>query len=986
MLKSPYMKFIMKSDMKSDLKPGMKFKPVFSQVDLPRVEEQITNFWKENRVFERSVEQRDPNNLYTFVDGPPFVSGLPHYGHLCVSIAKDLIPRYQTMRGKRVRRVFGWDCHGLPIEEKVNRLLDIHSNKQLEKDFGVEKYVKECRKFVQNCISDWRWYIEKIGRWVDIDNAYYTMNVDFMESVIWTFKQIYEKGLIYKGKRVSLFSTDTSTPVSDFEVAMDPDNYREVEDLSVFVKFKLAERPQFLSKAAGKDVYLVAWTTTPWTIPANFALAVNENFVYVLVQHGEELFIVAKDRVIYAFEKNSNVRIISEFNGKELEGLRYESVFDSFADKSGDNDFKVYFSEEVKLDEGTGVLHIAPAFGEVDFQIGLKHKISSLSDIDEEGKMTIAPWQGVYLRDASSLVAEDMKKKGALLRSELYTHRLPFYRGENPLIYMAQEAYFIDIQSIKEKMLELNEQIHWIPGSIKQGRFAQTIKSSPDWCISRNRYWATIMPIWKSEDGEEIIVGSLEEMTQYTQQITKKTVKGKDQYFFEGEPMDLHRDTCDKIVFVKSGKEFRRIPEVLDVWMDSGSVPFAEYHYPFENKEIYERSKPADFIVEYVGQVRAWFSMLLRVSTMVFGEVPFLNAVCYGIIAGTDGRKMSKSFGNYPDPKIVLEKYGGDAMRLYFMASTIMKGADININEEEIAENYKFLLILWNSYKYFVDYAVTFNWDCRIEEAGGKSSLTTLDKWILAKLTSLVLDVGKSLDSYNIPKATTLLKDFLVNDFSTWYIRRSRDRISSNEDSKDRNTGLAVMYGVLVTFTKLAAPVIPFITEEMYKNLTGDESVHLTDYPKGDKSLLDDKLIEDMNTLRKLVEMGHAQRKKANMKLRQPLSSVEYTADIRLSEELEKILAEELNVKKVEYKKGRELGAKVDIRLTPELLAEGEARDLIRQIQQMRKEMGLTLKDKIVIKLNSLPKSEALVSLVLKQTNAISLSKGDKLEIILVNE
>ncbi len=958
---------------------------------MPELEQRVNDFWKSDKIFEKSIEQRDLKNLYTFVDGPPFVTGSPHYGHLLTSIAKDMIPRYHAMNGKRVRRVFGWDCHGLPIEDKVNQLLGIKSSKQVEQEVGIENYVRECRKYVQDCTSDWRWYIEKIGRWVDMDNAYYTMNLDFMESVIWGFKQIYQKGLIYKGKRVSLYSTDTSTPVSNFEVAMDADNYRDVEDLSIFVKFELKKWPGKFA-TAGKKVFLLAWTTTPWSIPADFALAVNGKIKYVLVAYDKQLFILAKDRIEYAFGKpakeTSNkladeVEILEQLDGTKLEGLEYVPIYDFFVKQANESDFKVYLSDEVVLTEGTGVLHIAPAYGEVDFQMGHKHGLSDFADIDSEGKLTVGAWQGVYLKEADSLIAEDLEKKGNLLRSQVYTHRVPFYRGQNALIYMAQDAYFIDIQKIKARMLELNGQINWIPKHIKNGRSKETIETSPDWCISRNRYWATIMPIWKSDDGDEIVIGSLKELTEYCDKVTKKNVDGRDKYFFEGKEMDLHRDTCDKIVLTKGEKKYHRVSEVLDVWMDSGSAPFAEYHYPFENKELFENSRPADFIVEYVPQVRAWFNMLLRVSTILFDENAFKTAVCHGTIAGSDGRKMSKSFGNYPDPKMLIDKYGGDALRLYLMSSPVMKGEDMNFSEEGLVENYRVLLIFWNSYKFFVDYAQVFGWKCEdLDPQRLQTDLTVLDKWVLAKLTDLVIKLKQAFDDYDFAGVSTLLKSFIVDDFSTWYIRRSRDRVGLDSEVGDRDITLSVMYGVLVTLTKLMAPLTPFITEEIFQNLTGDVSVHLTDYPLGDKSLLNDSLIQDMKVVRQIVELGHSKRKEANIKLRQPLSRVVYTSTVKLSDQLEKIAKEELNVKNIEHKKGSDekLSVELDTKITPLLESEGQARELIRQIQQMRKDKGLTLADKLAkIEVPDWPKD--FEEMILKSTGAKAIEKAEGLSI-----
>ncbi len=960
----------------------MSFKSVSSQVNLAELEQETTQFWKENKIFERSVSERPEDNSYVFVDGPPFVSGLPHYGHLLTSIAKDLIPRYQTMLGKRVRRVWGWDCHGLPIEDKVNQKFGIKSSRQLESEMGVKRYVQECRTYVEGVTSDWQWYVEKIGRWVDMEHAYYTMHPEFMESVIWAFKQIYDKGLIYQGKRVSLFSTDTSTPVSEFEVAMDADNYRDVEDLSVFVNFQVKKFKNY------EDVCLMAWTTTPWTIPANFALAVNEKFKYVLVEYENKKYIIAKERLNYTFQLNDenkqNVKIIDEFPGTELEGLEYEPVYD-YLKSDNKNDYKVYLSDDVTLDDGTGVLHIAPAFGEVDFQLGQKNGISAIADIDTEGKMTVGEWKGTYLRDSSPLIAEDMQKNGVLFRSEKYIHRLPFYRGVHPLIYMAQDAYFINIQKMKPDMLRLNDKINWIPQHIKTGRFKNTLETAPDWCISRNRYWGTIMPIWKSENGEEIVIGSFEELTQFTDQVEKREQDGHVSYLFNGNPMDLHRDICDQIILKKDGKEFKRVPEVLDVWMDSGSVPFAEYHYPFENKELFEKNRPADFIIEYVPQVRAWFNVMHRISSIIFDDVAFVNAICHGTIAGNDGRKMSKSFGNYPDPKAILEKYGADALRSYLMSSTILLGEDINFSEEGVDENYKFLLTLWNSYKYFVDYAVIYNFSCDLPGAAdAKNNLTILDKWILSKLTSLTVQVRESLDTYNIPEATRALKEFISNDYSTWYIRRSRDRMGS-ENEVDRTTCLAVMYGVLCCYVKLAAPIIPFITEQIFRNLTDEESVHLQMYPMGDKALIDETLHNDMQIVRQLAAIGHAQRKEANLKLRQPLANFSYQASKKLSDELEQILAEELNVKKVSHQSGKEVTGTMDLVLTPELEEEGKVRDLIRQIQVLRKESNMTLSDVITVVTDFIPANESLQKLIKKQTNAGELVQGDQLTISLVS-
>ena len=591
-----------------------KISEVNSRVDFSKLEDNVNSFWKENKIFDKSVEQKPEDKRYSFVDGPPFVSGMPHYGTLLVSIPKDIIPRYWAMKGYRVRRVWGWDCHGLPVETKVNSVHGIKDRFEIETKVGVDKYVGQCRDYVNQNISDWRWYIEKIGRWVDLDNAYRTMDVEFNESVLWAFKQMWKKGLVYKGKRVSLYSTDTSTPVSNFEVAMD-DNYQDVEDLAIFVKFSI-KSDKFNDLTEGKPLRLVAWTTTPWTIPANFALVLNKDFDYSVVKYKEEYLVVSKDRLEYTFGEDE-YEVVKELKGSEFEGLEYEPAYDFYKDTAKENDWHVYLSDEVIDGEGTGVLHVAPGFGEVDFNMGKEWGLSDTVHIDEVGNMKDGEWKDVYIRDASPMVTEDLEKQNKLLKSETYSHRLPFYRGDNPLVYIAQDSYFVDIQKIKPRMLELENEINWVPDTFKK-RFHNVIENAPDWAISRNRYWATILPIWESEDGDQIVVGSIEEMMEYTDQIDKKEEDGKAVYYVDGKKMSLHRDFCDKLIFKKDGKEYKRIPEVMDCWLDSGSVPFAEHHYPFENKEAFEEAFPADFIVEYTGQIRAWFNVLFRMAVILF--------------------------------------------------------------------------------------------------------------------------------------------------------------------------------------------------------------------------------------------------------------------------------------------------------------------------------------------------------------------------------
>lgn len=979
-----------------------KIKKVEGMPKFPELENTITRFWKENKIFEKSVEQRSVDNSFSFVDGPPFVSGMPHYGHLLTSIAKDVVPRFWTMKGKRVRRVWGWDCHGLPIEAKVNKKLNIKTSDQVEKEIGVDKYVQACREYVKSTSSDWRWYIEKIGRWVDMDNAYYTMNPEFNESVIWAFKQMWDKGLVYKGKRVSLFSTDTSTPVSNFEVAMDADNYQDVDDLSVFVKFKLRENPFGDVVSEDSPVFIVAWTTTPWTIPANFALAINPNEKYALVEFEGQYLVVAEKRLEYTFstkKENINgegavVNVKTVVGGSTLKGLSYEPVYDFFVDKTSENDFKTYLYDGVTMEDGTGVLHLAPAFGEEDFNLGKEFGLSDFRDIDEEGNMTVGAWKGIYLRDASPMIAEDMANKGNLLRSEVYRHRLPFYRGDNPLIYMAQESYFVNVQKIKDKMLELNEDINWIPENVKHGRFGQTVATSPDWAISRNRYWATVMPIWQSEDGDQIVVGSMEEMMQYTDQIEKKEESGKAVYYLDGEKMSLHRDFCDKLVFKKDGKEYRRIPEVLDCWMDSGSVPFAEHHYPFENKEAFEKSFPADFIVEYVAQARAWFNVLLRVSTALYEKTPYKNVICHGVLAGNDGRKMSKTYGNYPDAKDVLENIGAEAVRLYLMGSPLMVGGDTSWSDELLNEQVKTVLIpLWNTYKYFTIYADLHNF---VPENAEFNSTNVLDEWLKAYMEQTAYNYELALENYNLPESVKLIQPALDN-ISSWWIRRSRDRFVAGDKE-----ALQTLYAALVMFIKIFAPQMPFVTEELYQNLVvgvlddAKESVHLEDYPEVDRENIGKTVVDlgQMNDVRDVCSFGLSVRVENGLKLRQPLSKV-YIAQYEAVNKYLEIIKDELNVKeflpmdstqppiepedtmKLKLKDGVPYLA-MDISLTDELKAEGLLAEVKRQLQNFRKTSGLQMGEKVTLRYAT--SNEELAKLLEKYASEIGKDISATLE------
>ena len=930
-----------------------KIPEVNPKVNFSQMEDGINEFWKENDIFKKSIEQRPEDKRYSFVDGPPFVTGSPHYGTLLTSIPKDIIPRYWTMKGYRVRRVWGWDCHGLPIEENVNKKLGIKDKFEVENSFGIEKYVGECRSYVEKGITDWRWYIEKIGRWVDLDSAYRTMDPEFNESVIWAFKQMWEKGLIYEGKRVSLYSTDTSTPVSSFEVNMD-DNYQDIEDLSIFVKFPLKTK-KFDKYTDGKKLNIIAWTTTPWTIPANFALMVNSKFTYSIVKYKDEYLVVAKERLKFTFGEEE-YEVVEEVKGSEFEGLEYEPAYDFYKDEVKKKDWHIYTSNEVIEEEGTGVLHIAPGFGEVDFNLGKELGLSAIVHIDEVGNMKNGDWKGVYIRDASPMVTKDLEKRGKLLRSEPYMHRLPFYRGKNPLIYMALNSYFVDMQKIKPRMLELVKKINMVP-EIFMKRFVNVIETAPDWAISRNRYWATIMPIWESEEGDQIVVGSMKEMMEYTDEIEKRD----DGYYIAGKKMTLHRDVCDKLVFKKDGKEYHRIPEVLDCWMDSGSVPFAEHHYPFENKKAFEESFPADFIIEYTGQLRAWFNMLFRLSTILFDDIAFKNVICHGVMFGNDGRKMSKSYQNYPDPKEVLEKLGGEALRLYIMSAPIIGGGDMAWSDDILKDQLKDVLIpIWNTYRYLSLYANIHNW---IPETTEFTSKNELDIWLESYMKKTAMGYSQAIESYDIPKSAKLIQP-CIDNISKWWIRRSRDRFANgNTDA------LQTLYSTMVLFSKIFAPQMPFLTEKIYQDLVvkielkdAKESVHLEDYPSFKKGDVNKELLEEMELVRQVSSIGLKLREDAGLKLRQPLEKV-YVGIKKKS--LQEIVKAELNVKHIAFSKkavkGKGLRSEgegemivtLDTNISKGLKQEGQWNEFLRKYRNIRKKLGLKIEDIVNIYVDS---------------------------------
>ncbi|MCL4366885.1 isoleucine--tRNA ligase [Patescibacteria group bacterium] len=935
----------------------MSFKTVSSVVDFAQLDEQIIDFWQQDHTFEKSVESRPPDQQWKFLDGPPFVTGLPHYGSLLSSIPKDVFGRYWTMKGYRVRRVWGWDGHGLPVENKVEKELGVKSKKDIENVVGIEKFVQQSLYYVNQISAEWEWYITHIGRWVDFQHAYKTWDLSYMESVMWVFKQLYDKSLIYKGLRVSLYCPHCATPISNFEVAMDADNYQDVTEAADTYKYPLVDSP---------DTYLLAWSTTPWNKIVTPALAVNPRLTYVKVKQNDEYYILGKKAL--AMLVSDPYEIVEEFSGEQLLGKKFVPHYDYYSIEPNEKAFEVIGAGFVTEEEGTGIVTIA-AYGEEDLSVMQQDNIHIELHVDDEGviKQSVPKFAGMYYLEANYAVNEDLKKRNLLYHEEQLTHSVAHcWRCGTRLFYAPKDAWFVNVQRIKKELFANNEKINWFPKHFKHGRFAKSMEAAPDWNISRNRYWGSPIPVWQCHCGERFVPGSIQELEERSgQKVT-----------------DLHKPGIDTVTVkcVNCGGESRRVPEVLDSWIEAGSAAFAERHYPFDADISLEDFFPPDFVAEYTGQIRAWFYVVHVIATALLNSPGFKNVLVEGVLLGTDGRKMSKNYGNFPDPKQVMEKYGGDALRLYLLGSPIMKGEDINFSNDGVPETVRgFMLILWNCYKFFIDYANVYDWQNTNLDTETKSNI--LDRWVLAALEQTKQIVKKAYEHYDTITVVRTLRDFVVNDLSTWYIRRSRTRLDNESSAVDRQHTLQTLYQVLVDYTKLLAPVAPFVSEEIYKNLTAQESVHLSSYPEENSQYSDVSLLAQMKQLRLLVEMGHSKRKAANIKLRQPLTKYFYNAPEQLSPDLEKIMAEELNVKEIEYNKSSDNNpfGELDTNLTQQLRDEGELRDLIREVQNLRKQAGLTLKDRIKITAPRLPERDELKSLLLKQTNAVAVEEGKTL-------
>jgi isoleucyl-tRNA synthetase len=979
------------------------FRPVDPKTPPAEVEEKYLEYWKKKNIFMRSVEQRKGHKKYVFFDGPPFANGLPHYGHIIANALKDAVTRYFTMRGYYVPRVNGWDCHGLPVEYEVEKKLELNGRKDIE-EMGVEKFNTHCRESVFTYTEQWEEMLERIARWVDVENGYATLDASYMESIWWVFSEIWKKDMIYQGHKSMHVCPRCVTPLSNFEVTQ---GYQDVTDLSLTAKFRLKDEP---------DTYILAWTTTPWTLPGNVTLAVGPDVEYAKVNHKGEKYILAKELIEKHFDLDG-LEIEETMKGKDLVGLEYEPLFPYYKDMDSPgikNAWKVISANFVSTEEGTGVVHTAGGYGEDDLQAVKKHNIPVVQHVGMDGifKEEVTDFAGKFVKGQDQNIAEYLEKKDLLFKKENYRHSYPHcWRCDTPLLNYATEAWFIRVTDIKDRLIANNKKIHWQPGHIKEGRFGKWLENARDWNISRNRFWGCPIPIWICKEcGEKECIGSTEELEKRSGSLPKR--KGK---------LDLHKPYIDEITMPCKGCKgtMHRIPEVLDCWFESGSMPYAQLHYPFENKEEFEKNFPAQFIAEGLDQTRGWFYTLHVLSTILFDEPAFHNVIVNGILLAADGEKLSKRKQNYPDPNELFKEKGVDTTRMFLYSSTASIGEDVRFSEQHVDDLLKkFTLTVWNTYSFFVTYA---NID---DFKPGKTSKPNhkLDQWILSELHALTKEVTEQMEDYNLTRATRPIIDFADN-LSNWYIRRSRRRFWKSENDDDKLEAYQTLHTVLVELSKLLAPFMPFLADEIFRNLTNKESVHLENWPEHDESLINEKLNKEIELARVIVNLGHAIRGKEKIRVRQPLSKVSIGLPKSINPETilfqKEVILEELNVKDIELLKdagemaefvvipnakalgpkygkdvqkiiqeakagnfelqgeqvkiagftlepneielaykGRE-GAHVesqdgivvslDTEITPELRREGMMREIVRYLQEMRKEAGYEVTDHITI-------------------------------------
>ena len=867
------------------------YKQVPTSLNFVDREKAVEKFWEDNNIFKKSMEHRKEGETYTFYDGPPTANGKPHIGHVETRTIKDMIPRYRTMKGYMVPRKAGWDTHGLPVELEVEKLLGLDGKEQIE-EYGLAPFIDKCKESVWKYKGMWEDFSRTVGFWADMDNPYVTYDDNFIESEWWALKTIWDKGLLYKGFKIVPYCPRCGTPLSSHEVAQ---GYKAVKERSAIVRFKVK----------GEDAYFLAWTTTPWTLPSNVALCVNPEETYLKVKAADGYtYYIAKalaDKVLgrLAEEGKDAYEVLETYVGKDLEYKEYEPLYKCAGDAAEKQKKKAHFvtcDDYVTMTDGTGIVHIAPAFGEDDSRIGRNYELPFVQFVDGKGDLTAeTPYAGKFVKDADPLVLKDLDAEGKLFDAPKFEHDYPFcWRCDTPLIYYARESWFIKMTAVKDDLVRNNKTINWIPASIGEGRFGNWLENIQDWGVSRNRYWGTPLNIWECECGHQHSIGSREELYKMSGNEKAKTV-------------EFHRPYIDEITITcpECGKQMKRVPEVIDCWFDSGAMPFAQHHYPFENKDLFEQQFPADFISEAVDQTRGWFYSLLAESTLLFNKAPYKNVIVMGHVQDENGQKMSKSKGNAVDPFNALETYGADAIRWYFYTSSA-PWLPKRFSGKAVQEGQrKFMGTLWNTYAFFVLYANIDNFDAS-KYTLEYDKLPVMDKWLLSKLNSTVAEVDSNLDQYRIPEAAKALQDF-VDEMSNWYVRRSRERFWAKGMEQDKINAYMTLYTALVTICKAAAPMIPFMTEDIYQNLVrsndanAPESIHLCDFPVVNKDHIDKKLEEDMEDVLDAVVMGRACRNEAAIKNRQPISRMYIKADFTLSEFYQEIIEDELNVKEVVF-------------------------------------------------------------------------------------
>ncbi|HDQ22958.1 MAG TPA: isoleucine--tRNA ligase [Candidatus Uhrbacteria bacterium] len=922
-------------------------------------EEELIKFWEDNKIFEKSIKQRESASVFSFYDGPPFATGSPHYGHVLASTLKDTVTRYWTMRGYKVERTVGWDCHGLPVENLIEKEKKIKSKKEilaLGKDEyeSIKIFNQACADSVFRCVDEWKEIFKRMGRWANYENQYATMNNEYIESVWWAFKELFNKGFVYKGYRVSPYCPRCGTPLSNFEVNL---NYLKVPDPSIYFKLKIK----------GQDnTYFLVWTTTPWTLPANVALAVGKDIDYAKIKINNEFLIIAKPRLEVIEKYFKDYEMVEIYKGNKLVGWEYEPVFNYYIDKVDKKAWRVIAGDFVTVEDGTGIVHIAPAFGEDDMKAGEENNLPLIMSVDLEGKFKseVKDWAGQFVKDADLGIIEYLKNNNILISEvgEKIEHDYPFcWRCDSPLIYYALDAWYVAVTKIQDKLVKNNLQIklkdpngsehqgiRWVPDHLKTGRFGKWLEGVKDWNISRNRFWGAPLPVWQCEECDQIkVVGSRAELE-------------------NEEIKDFHRPYIDMIRFKCScGGEMKRTEEVFDCWFESGSMPYAQYHYPFENKEKFESGFPADFIAEGLDQTRGWFYTLHVLATALFNQPAFKNVIVNGLILAEDGKKLSKKLKNYTELNVLFDKLGVDALRYFLLTSTPI-GEDYRFSDRMVEETLrKTVMLLNNIYSFYSLYGDSVKFD---RDFAPENLENVLDKWIVAKLNLLINETTKQMEVFDLTKAARPIAEF-INELSTWYLRRSRERFKSSNEN-DKKQALATMHYVLLNLCKVCAPFMPFVSEEIYQKLKGNkESVHLEDWPEVAVELINTRLLEQMESARKIIEQALAVRAKAGIKIRRPLSRL-YITKKSLPEELFFLIKDEVNVKNIEltdkfpsdknFETGADENYKVclDLEISEDLKLEGHARELVRQINFLRKEKGLSIND--LIELSYKTKSKTL--------------------------